>query len=148
MDCVFCAIVDGKLPAHLLHEDEHFLVLLDIFPLRPAHVLVVSREHAPYLTDLSVAARERLLSLTERLSRALRSAGYGQQGINLLINDGPAANQHVAHLHLHLIPRREGDLTTLLWRAVTRFVPLRRQAQQARLAYEADLLRTALQREL
>ena len=148
MDCVFCAIVDGKLPAHLLHEDEHFLVLLDIFPLRPAHVLVVSREHAPYLTDLSVAARERLLSLTERLSRALRSAGYGQQGINLVINDGPAANQHVAHLHLHLIPRREGDLTTLLWRAVTRFVPLRRQAQQARLAYEADLLRTALQREL
>ena len=148
MDCVFCAIVDGKLPAHLLHEDEHFLVLLDIFPLRPAHVLVVSREHAPYLTDLSVAARERLLSLTERLSRALRSAGYGHRGINLVINDGPAANQHVAHLHLHLIPRREGDLTTLLWRAVTRFVPLRRQAQQARLAYEADLLRTALQREL
>ena len=35
MDCVFCAIVDGQLPAHLLHEDEHFLVLLDIFPLRP-----------------------------------------------------------------------------------------------------------------
>lgn len=148
MDCVFCAIVDGQRPAHLLHEDEHFLMLLDIFPLRPAHVLIVSREHAPYLRDLSSAARERLLSLAERLSRALRSAGYGQQGINLLINDGPAANQHVAHLHLHLIPRREGDLLGLLWRAVTRFVPLGRKAQHERLAYEADVLRTALQREL
>jgi len=54
MDCVFCAIAGGKLPAHLLHEDEHFLVLLDIFPLRPAHVLVVAREHAPFLADLGV----------------------------------------------------------------------------------------------
>lgn len=84
----------------------------------------MSNANIPFLTDLSLAARERLLILAERLSRALRSAGYGHQGINLLINDGPAANQHVAHLHLHLIPRREGDLPKLLWRAVTRFLPL------------------------
>jgi len=147
MDCVFCAIVDGKLPAHLVHEDEHFLVLLDIFPLRPAHVLIVSREHAPYLSDLSVVARERLLALAERLMRALRACGYGGEGINLLINDGPVANQHVPHLHLHLIPRRQGDLLGLLGRALTRFLPFGRKALEARFLAEAELLRNALKRE-
>ena len=49
MDCVFCAIAAGQLPSYRLYEDEDFIVLLDIFPLRPAHVLIVSRQHAPYL---------------------------------------------------------------------------------------------------
>ncbi|MGH8353666.1 MAG: HIT family protein [Pseudomonas sp.] len=148
MDCVFCAIAAGRLPAHLLHEDEHFLVLLDIFPLRPAHVLILSREHAPYLSDLSAAARERLLALAERLTQALRGAGYGGEGINLLINDGPVANQHVPHLHLHLIPRRSGDLGGLVWRVLTRFLPLFRKTLEARLESEAGRLRAALKREL
>ncbi|MCY1294945.1 Protein hit [compost metagenome] len=147
MDCVFCAIGSGRLPAHLLFEDEHFQVILDIYPLRPAHVLVVSREHAPYLSDLSAAARDRLLVLTERLGRVLRTCGHGVGGINLLVNDGPLANQHVPHLHLHLIPRRRGDLPALLWRTLTRFLPLGRNAIQARLAREAEQLRNALQRE-
>ncbi len=114
MDCVFCAIAGGREPAHRLFEDEHFIVLLDIFPLRPAHVLIVAREHAPHLSDLSAAARDALLALAERIGRALRRAGFGVEGINLLLNDGVAANQHVAHLHLHLIPRRRGDLPRLL----------------------------------
>lgn len=147
MDCVFCAIGSGQLPAHRLYEDEHFQVILDIYPLRPAHVLVVSREHAPYLSDLSADARDRLLTLTERLSRALRACGHGVGGINLLVNDGPLANQHVPHLHLHLIPRRRGDLPALLWRTLTRFLPLGRTAIEARLTREAEHLRNALQRE-
>ncbi|MNO06767.1 HIT domain protein [compost metagenome] len=64
-----------------------------------------------------------------------------------MINDGPAANQHVPHLHLHLIPRRRGDLASLLWRALTRFLPLGRAALQARLAREADQLKNALKLE-
>ncbi|HBO9692870.1 TPA: HIT family protein, partial [Pseudomonas aeruginosa] len=129
-------------------EDEHFIVLLDIFPLRPAHVLIVAREHAPHLSDLSAAARDALLALAERIGRALRRAGFGVEGINLLLNDGVAANQHVAHLHLHLIPRRRGDLPRLLWRALTRFLPVGRASLQARLQRERELLRTALLREV
>ncbi|MVW76130.1 HIT family protein [Pseudomonas xionganensis] len=145
MHCVFCAIADNQLPAQRIHEDEHFIVLLDIFPLRPAHVLIVSREHAPLLDDLSDAARDRLMQLTQRMARVLRGAGYGVQGINLLLNDGPASNQHVPHLHLHLIPRRPGDVPQLLWRALTRFIPLGRKRIEARLAREAQQLREALQ---
>jgi len=144
MDCVFCDIVEGRLPAQLIHQDSHFLVLLDIYPLRPAHVLIVSREHAPYLHDLSVEARDRLLILADGICRVLRSAGHGIQGINLLLNDGPASNQHVPHLHLHLIPRRKGDVPALLWRILTRFLPLGRQRLQARLEREAQLLRQTL----
>ena len=145
MHCVFCAIADNQLPAQRIHDDEHFIVLLDIFPLRPAHVLIVSREHAPLLDDLSDAARDRLMQLTQRMARVLRGAGYGVQGINLLLNDGPASNQHVPHLHLHLIPRRPGDVPQLLWRALTRFIPLGRKRIEARLACEAQQLREALQ---
>lgn len=145
MQCVFCAITNNQLPAQRIYEDEHFIVLLDIFPLRPAHVLIVSREHAPLLEDLSDVARDRLMQLTQRMARVLRVAGYGAQGINLLVNDGPASNQHVPHLHLHLIPRRPGDVPQLLWRVLTRFIPLGRKRIEARLANEAQQLREALQ---
>lgn len=144
MECVFCAIAAEQLPAERIYEDEHFIVLLDIFPLRPAHVLIVSREHAPFLKDLSTAAADALLPLAQRIAAALRAAGYGEQGINFLINDGPTSNQHVPHLHLHLIPRSSGDVMQLLWRALTRFLPLARKRIEARLALEAQQLREAL----
>ncbi|MBB2495115.1 HIT family protein [Aquipseudomonas ullengensis] len=147
MSCVFCAIADGHLPAHTIHEDEHFLVLLDIFPLRPAHLLIVARGHAPFLADLPNPARDALLALAARMSRVLYASDPGVQGINLLLNDGPVANQHVPHLHLHLLPRRRGDLMALCWRILTRFLPQARRRLDARLAREAEMLRSALQRE-
>lgn len=148
MDCVFCAIAAGQLPSYRLYEDEDFIVLLDIFPLRPAHVLIVSRQHAPYLYELPAPAQARLLPLAERLARVLRRAGYGEYGINLLINDGPEANQHVPHLHLHLIPRRRGDVPALLLRVLTRFLPLGRQRLQRRLLAEQQHLQAALAEEV
>lgn len=145
MDCVFCAIVDGRLPAHIVHEDEHFLVLLDIFPLRPAHLLIVAKGHAPLLADLPPVAREALLALADRVGQALYRSDPRVLGINFLINDGPVANQHVPHLHLHLIPRRTGDLPALCWRILTRFLPLGRKRIEARLQQHAQRLRSALQ---
>src|SRR5690606_18591804 len=114
---------------------------MDIHPLRPGHLLIVSREHAPYLSDLSLAARDRLLILADGISRVQRAAGFGGLGINLLLNDGPDSNQHVPHLHLHLIPRRRGDVPALLWRILTRFLPLARRRIDARMAREAASLR-------
>lgn len=147
MDCVFCAIAEQRLPAHRLFEDDDFIVLLDIFPMRPAHVLIVSRLHAPFLRDLPPSTRERLLALSDRIAAALREAGYGKNGINLLINDGPDANQHLPHFHLHLIPRRPGDLPALLWRLLVRFLPMGRKRIEARLQDEVDRLRLTLGKE-
>jgi len=148
MTCVFCAIAAGQLPAHQLYQDDDFIVLLDIFPMRPAHVLIVSRAHAPFLKDLPAGARDRLLALSDRIAAALRTAGYGREGINLVINDGPDSNQHVPHLHLHLIPRRPGDLPALLWRSLVRFLPLGRKRIEARLQAEAEQLRLVLSKEI
>jgi len=145
MSCVFCAIADGQLPAHIIYQDEHFLVLLDIFPLRPAHVLIVAKGNAPFLSDLPSQPRDALLALADRLAKALYRSEPDVLGINLLLNDGPVANQHVPHLHLHLIPRRNGDLPALCWRILTRFLPLGRKRIEARLAREAERLRAALQ---
>src|SRR5690606_37929004 len=112
----------------------------------PSHLLIVAREHAPLLTDLPAASRGNLLALAERMARALYRIS-GVQGINLLINDGPVANQHVPHLHLHLIPRRQGDLPALCWRILTRFLPLGRARLEVRLARTAERLRAALGEE-
>jgi diadenosine tetraphosphate (Ap4A) HIT family hydrolase len=147
MDCVFCAIAAGRVPAHTLYEDDHFIVLLDLYPLRPAHLLLVAREHAAFLHQLSEAAQQDLIPLAERMQRVLRRAGYGRVGINLLVNDGPAANQHVEHFHLHLIPRELNDLPALLLRALTRFLPLGRKRMQNRLDRELHQLREALMEE-
>ncbi|MFV3412223.1 HIT family protein [Pseudomonas nitroreducens] len=147
MDCVFCAIAAGRVPARILYEDDHFIVLLDIYPLRPAHLLLVAREHATFLHQLSEAAQQDLIPLAERMERVLRRAGYGRVGINLLVNDGPAANQHVPHFHLHLIPRELSDLPALLLRALTRFLPLGRKRMQNRLERELHQLREALMEE-
>lgn len=147
MECTFCAIAADRLPAHRVYEDEDFIVLLDIFPMRPAHVLIISRLHAPFLKDLPAAQRDRLLALAERVAAALRGLGYGREGINVLINDGPDSNQHVPHLHLHLIPRRRGDLPALLWRLLVRFLPQPRKRLEARLSNEAGRLRQALGEE-
>lgn len=147
MDCVFCAIAAGRVPARTLYEDDHFIVLLDIYPLRPAHLLLVAREHAIFLHQLSEAAQQDLIPLAERMERVLRRAGFGRVGINLLVNDGPAANQHVAHFHLHLIPRELNDLPVLLLRMLTRFLPLGRKRMQNRLERELHQLREALMEE-
>lgn len=147
MECVFCGIAEQRLPAHCLYEDDDFIVLLDIFPMRPAHVLIVSRQHAPFLRDLPPLVRDRLLALAERIAAALRRAGYGCEGINLVLNDGPDSNQHVPHLHLHLIPRNPGDLPVLLWRLLVRFLPLGRKRLEARFLDEVQCLRQALAEE-
>ena len=82
--------------------------------------------------------------IIEEILRDLYRSDPAVLGINLLINDGPAANQHVPHLHLHLIPRRVGDLPALCWRTLTRFLPFGRKRTEARLAGEAERLRAAL----
>ncbi|WP_152224867.1 HIT family protein [Pseudomonas sp. SCB32] len=147
MDCVFCAIAAGRVPTHMLYEDNQFVVLLDLYPLRPAHLLVVAREHATYLHQLSESAQQSLMPLAERMQRVLRRAGYGRLGINLLVNDGPAANQHVEHFHLHLIPRELNDLPAMALRFFTRFLPLGRRRMHNRLERELHQLREAMLEE-
>ena len=108
--CLFCAIVRGEAPASVVYEDGLCMAFLDIHPVRPGHALVVPRRHAVFLHELTAAERAALTEAAARIGVAQGAAGLPRQGGTLLVNDGPAAGQHVPHVHLHVIPRARGDL--------------------------------------
>lgn len=108
-DCVFCAIVAGEGPASIVYEDELSVAFMDSGPVNPGHVLVVPREHAPFLADLDEDTGAHLFRVAMRTASAIRRSGVRCEGINVFLADGEAAFQEVFHLHLHVFPRFRGD---------------------------------------
>ncbi len=113
-DCIFCKIVGGDLPAHIVDEDERTIAFMDIAPATRGHALVIPRAHS---TDLLSVAREDLTAValaSQRLASRIIER-LGADGVNLLNSCGRAAWQTVFHFHLHVIPRYEGDPLRLPW---------------------------------
>lgn len=108
MDCVFCKIAAGELPAHTLYEDERVLAFLDIQPGCQGHSLVIPKAHAESFFALEDADRDAVFAAARRVAEAL-VAETGAEGLNLHQSNGAAAGQVVFHFHLHLLPRRRGD---------------------------------------
>lgn len=90
-------------------QSEEGLVLWDGFPVSEAHSLVVPRQHVASLFDLPQNTQAGLWALTARVRDALRER-TGVSAFNIGINDGAAGGQTVAHAHIHIIPRRHGDV--------------------------------------
>lgn len=109
MSCVFCAIVAGDAPAIRIYDDDDFLALLDIRPFTRGHTLVIPKQHTVDLTDTPPATVARMTEIGQRIALAARTSGLHADGNNLAINDGRAAFQSVFHIHLHVVPRRDGD---------------------------------------
>lgn len=109
MGCVFCEIVAGTAPAVRVYEDDDYLGLLDIRPFTRGHTLVIPKVHTVDLTDTPPPTLAGLLTVGQRIAHAARASGLGATGTNIAINDGKAAFQTVFHIHLHVIPRRDGD---------------------------------------
>ena len=114
-ECPFCEIVQRDDPdAREFYRDEHVVAF---FPTEPAvlgHTLVVPREHVPDIWSLSQDAAHRLADGTLRLAAALRDA-LQPDGLNVIQSNGEAATQTVFHLHVHLVPRWEGDAMGPIW---------------------------------
>jgi histidine triad (HIT) family protein len=109
MSCVFCAIVAGQAPAIRVHEDDDHLAILDIRPFTRGHTLVFPKRHTVDLTDTPPDTVAALATIGQRIARAARASGLHADGNNIAINDGKPAFQSVFHIHLHVVPRREGD---------------------------------------
>ena len=109
MSCVFCEIVAGTAPAVRVYEDDDILGFLDIRPFTRGHTLVIPKQHSVDLTDTPAAALAAMLTVGQRIARATRASGLAATGNNVAINDGKSAFQSVFHIHLHVIPRRDGD---------------------------------------
>ncbi|HEX2085737.1 MAG TPA: HIT family protein [Solirubrobacteraceae bacterium] len=104
--CVFCRIVAGELPAHVVLDDDRFVAFLDARPLFPGHVLLVPREHHETLWDLPHDLLGPLTERTQRLAVAVRDA-MGAAGIFTAMNN--VVSQSVPHLHVHVVPRNRKD---------------------------------------
>jgi histidine triad (HIT) family protein len=106
---VFCAIVAGRAPARVVDEDDATMAFLDINPIVEGHTLVVPKGHARDLHDCPPEALAATTVAAQRVARRLVDR-LGADGVNLLHATGGAAWQTVFHLHLHVLPRRQGDL--------------------------------------
>lgn len=105
-ECIFCKIAARKLNAEVIYEDRDFLVLRDIRPVAPTHVLLISKKHIDSLLDVTSQDTDlmgRMITLVPKLARQLDLA---QNGFRVVINTGSLGGQTVDHLHLHLLGGR------------------------------------------
>ena len=114
-DCPFCEIVQRDDPdAREVYRDGHVVAF---FPLEPAtlgHTLVVPRKHVPDIWALDEDTAAHLGRAVVRLSQAVRTA-MEPQGLNIIQSNGEVATQTVLHLHVHIVPRWEGDAIGRIW---------------------------------
>lgn len=104
--CVFCSIVEGAVPAHVVLDDPVAVAFLDTRPLFPGHVLVVPREHHETLTDLPAELVGPLFERIQRMAGAVQAA-MGAAGTFVALNN--TISQSVPHLHAHVVPRNRRD---------------------------------------
>ena len=105
-DCIFCRIIERKIPAKFAYEDDQVVAIEDLNPQAPTHLLVIPRQHLPSLKE-AVADDEPLLGhLHQVAGRLARERGLEANGYRTVINNGAGAGQSVFHLHVHVLGGR------------------------------------------
>jgi histidine triad (HIT) family protein len=107
-ECVFCKIVKGKLPSYRVYEDERHVAFLDINPFSAGHTLVCPRRHGETLWDMDEHEIAEVFMVASKVSAGVVSATKAD-GFRIMQNNGEAANQAVAHIHVHVIPSKLED---------------------------------------
>ena len=107
-ETVFSKILRGEIPCHKVYEDDQVLAFLDIFPLSKGHTLVIPKEPAETLDQLSDDGAAAIGRVLPRIARAVQTAS-GATAYNLLQNNGAGAHQAVMHVHFHIIPKLGSD---------------------------------------
>ena len=105
--CLFCRIIAGEIPGDFVHQDEQCVVLRDINPQAPTHLLVIPREHLESLDDASQNDEALLGHLLRIGARMANEQGHADKSFRTVINTGGAAGQSVFHLHVHVLAGRQ-----------------------------------------
>lgn len=105
-NCLFCKIIAGDVSGDFVHQDEHCVVIRDINPQAPLHVLVIPREHLESLDDASQRDELLLGHLLRVAAKVANDEGHSETGYRTVINTGAGAGQSVFHLHAHLLAGR------------------------------------------
>lgn len=107
-NCVFCKIISGEFSSRKIYEDEFTLAFLDISKDVDGHILVVPKKHVKNILDCDSETLSRVFDTVKKVSNHLvENCGY--DGVNLLNANDECAGQTVFHLHIHIIPRKNGD---------------------------------------
>ena len=103
--CAFCSLPSKR----IVNSNFFGIVVRDGFPISEGHTLIIPKRHMGSFFELNTMERDALFNLLDQ-EKAFLTDTHNPDGFNIGINDGPAAGQTIAHLHIHLIPRYEGDL--------------------------------------
>ena len=134
--CVFCRIVAGELPSAKVHEDKLTLAFMDIGQVNPGHVIVTVKPHCETILDLDDQLAGAVFKTAARVARAVEAA-FRPGGITVLQANRKAGWQTVPHMHLHVLPRHDGDGVGLIWPAKNPpFVELQSLAEKLRATLE------------
>ena len=106
-NCIFC----NKSKLNIIFEDETFYVIRDAYPVTKDHTLIILNEHDKTYFDLKDKDIVQLNNIIKSQKKSLMDEDNSITGFNIGINQGESAGQTVMHLHIHLIPRRNGDIT-------------------------------------
>ncbi|TCW37693.1 histidine triad nucleotide-binding protein [Laceyella sacchari] len=108
--CIFCQIVEGKIPSKKVYEDEHVLAFHDISPVAPTHVLVIPKRHIASLMEIAPEDHVLLGKIFSAVQTVSRELGLAEKGFRVVNNIGEDGGQTVHHIHFHVIGGR-----TLTW---------------------------------
>lgn len=103
MDCLFCKIVDGDIPAEILYQDDHVIAFRDINPQAPFHALVIPRKHIATVNDIADEDRELVGHMVQVAGKIAQREGFSEDGFRTVLNCNSHGGQTVYHIHLHLL---------------------------------------------
>jgi len=107
MDCIFCQIASGKIPADIVHKDKEIIAFRDIKPEAPLHLIIIPRKHIPSLDQMKEADAALLGRMVAVANKLAKDEGVAEKGYRLAINCGKEGGQLVPHLHMHLLGGRK-----------------------------------------
>jgi histidine triad (HIT) family protein len=105
-DCLFCKIIERKIPASIVYEDDRVLAFNDINPQAPTHILVVPKRHIATLNEVGTEDDRLVGELVRRATLIARERGISETGFRTVFNTNAGAGQSVFHIHLHLLGGR------------------------------------------
>jgi len=106
MNCLFCKIVEKKIPSKIVYEDEHVLAFEDINPQAPVHILVVPRKHISTSLEITNDDNELVGLMFQAANRIAREKNIADRGFRLVMNCNRESGQTVFHIHVHLLGGR------------------------------------------
>ena len=101
-DCIFCKIANGEIPSTKLYEDDDMVIIKDLNPQAPIHLLLIPKEHYANIIEMSDAQAQTLAKCVKKLSALTDQLGL-QNGFRLVSNKGTDGCQSVEHLHIHIL---------------------------------------------